>query len=113
MINNTIINDMVVEIGNKKKMRHFIREWMKYRGLNQATIANRLEVERSTISKLLSGQMRLSDIWLIGFAEALDVEVGDLFRDPKRPTQDELLAGLSDDDQIRIRLFADMLRKVS
>lgn len=89
-------------IGPKKVFRHYIQEWMQHRRLNQARTAERMDTDQATISKLLNGKLRMSDVWLFGFAEALDVDVADLFRDPKRPTQEELLAGLSDDDTRKV-----------
>lgn len=102
---------MVTRIGRKKPLKHFIREWMKHRGLNQARIAERLEVETGTVSKLLNGKLRLSDIWLVGFAEALNVDVPDLFRDPNRPTQNELLEGLSEEDTRKVISIIEAFKK--
>lgn len=92
----------VDRIGPRHAHRHYIREWMRKRGLSQAKVADRMDTDQATVSKLLTGKLRISDIWLYGFAEALDVAVPDLFRDPKRPTQDELLAGLSEEDTRKV-----------
>lgn len=102
---------MVDRIGPSKPFRHFIREWMDKRGLNQAQIAGRLEIETGTVSKLINGHMRMSDKWLAGFAWVLNVEVGDLFRDPNTPTQQELLDGLTDDQRETVINLINMLRK--
>lgn len=85
----------LARIGRKKPVRLFIHEWMKHRGLTQMDIANRLEVgSTGTISKKLAKPMQMSVEWLAKFAWALDVEVEDLYRDPHRPTQDDLLRDL-------------------
>ena len=102
----------VPRIGPKKAFKHYIREWMKVRGLNQSRIAERLETEQAAISKLLNGKQQLTETWLLGFAEALDLEVADLFRDPKRPTQEELLAGLSSTDAKKVISMIEAFKKV-
>ena len=55
--------------------------------------------------------MRLSDKWLSAIAWALDIEVADLFHDPKRPTQQELLDGLSEDQRATVLSLIDVLKK--
>lgn len=97
-------------IGPKKPFRHYIHEWIQHRDLDGVRMAGRMDVEPGTISKLLSGKMRLSDKWLVGFAEALDVEVIDLFRDPRRPTREELLAGLSEDDVQKVIQIIEVMK---
>lgn len=84
-------------IGSKKPPRLFIREWIDHKRLDQKRIAERMDVQEGTVSKLLNGQMRMTMEWLSGFAEALDVEFMDLYRDPARPTQNELLSRLPPD----------------
>lgn len=54
-----------------------------------------MDCKEGTVSKLLNGRMKMTMEWLAGFAEALNVSIVDLYRDPNRPTQDELLSGLS------------------
>ncbi len=98
-------------IGPTKPFRHFIREWMEEKGVNQERLAGRLEVESSTVSKLLTGRQRLSDVWLSGIAWALDVEVADLFRDPARPTQEQLLEGLSDEQKHTVLNLISVLKQ--
>lgn len=98
-------------IGPRKAFKHFIREWMDYKNVNQEALAGRLEVESSTISKLMTGRQRMSDKWLVGIATALDVEVADLFRDPLRPTRDELLAGLDDEQVQKVIQIIDVFKK--
>lgn len=100
-------------IGPSKPFVHFIREWMDKKDVNQERLAGRLEVESSTVSKLLTGRQRLSDKWLSAIAWALDVDVVDLFVDPNRPTRNELLEGLSDDQQATVIDLIKMLRKTA
>lgn len=100
-------------IGPSKPFVHYIREWMEHKDINQERLAGRLEVESSTVSKLLTGRMRLSDYWLGGIAWALDVEVADLFIPPDRPTRNELLEGLTDDQKATVINLIDMLKKTA
>lgn len=102
---------MVKRIGPKKPFRHYISEWMERKKLSQVEVAGRMECEPGTVSKLLSGKMRLSDVWLAGFAHALDVEIPDLFRDPNRPTQDDLLRGVSDSQRAQIISVIEALKR--
>lgn len=98
-------------IGPSKPFRHYILEWMEKKGVNQERLAGRLDCESSTISKLLTGRQRLSDVWLSGIATALDVEVADLFRDPSQPSRDELLADLSDEQKKIVTNLINVLRE--
>jgi len=100
----------MTRIGPSKPFRHYIPEWMEKKGVNQERLAGRLDCESSTISKLLTGRQRLSDVWLSGIAAALDVEVADLFRDPKQPTREELLAGLTEDQKRTVITLINALR---
>jgi transcriptional regulator with XRE-family HTH domain len=84
-------------IGPKKPFRTYIREWMHERKIDQRRLAERLDCKEGTISKLLNGKMQLTVNWLSAFAFALNVEVADLYRDPKRPSADELLARMPEE----------------
>jgi len=85
---------MLDRIGSKHPTKLYIREWMAQETptLTQKRLAERMNCEPGTVSKLLSGQMEMTTSWLANFADALDVSVPDLFRDPRAPTQAELLA---------------------
>jgi transcriptional regulator with XRE-family HTH domain len=102
---------MTPHIGPRKAFRHYIREWMEKKDVNQERLAGRMEVESGTISKLLSGRMRMSDKWLVGFAEALDVDVSDLLLDPNRPTQEDLLEGLDEESRATVINLIKVLRR--
>lgn len=60
--------------------------------IDQERLAGRMDCKPGTVSKLLSGQMKMTTNWLASFADALDVSVPQLFTDPEAPTRDELLA---------------------
>lgn len=90
---------MVERIGPRRPFQLFIKEWIERKGLDQKRVAERIGCEPGTLSKLISGRMRRTDEWLAAIAYALDIEVSDLFRDPKQPTPDDLLRGLTDDQR--------------
>lgn len=103
----------MTRIGPKSPHRHYIIEWMDHLGLNQSQVAGRMDTEQATVSKLLTGRQRLSDVWLYGFADAFDIEVADLFRDPNRPTQAELLEGLSEEDTRKVISIIQAFKQAS
>lgn len=98
----------VTRIGRRRPVRLFINEWMQHRGKTQVDIANRLEVgSTGTISKKLAKPEKMSIEWLAKFAWALDVEVEDLYRDPNRPTQEDLLR---DVDESKRTMLIEMIK---
>lgn len=84
---------------------------MEKRGLNQAQIAGRMDTEQAAISKLLRSKQQLTDTWMLGFAEALDIEVADIFRDPNAPTQNEILEGLTYDQKETVTQLISVMRE--
>jgi DNA-binding MarR family transcriptional regulator len=101
---------VMARIGPHKPHRHFIREWMKTKGVTQEKLADRLGISQGTVSKALKSRTVLTEEYLIGIAEALDVQVADLFRDPKSPTQEELLRGLSEPERQTVIRMIEALR---
>lgn len=97
-------------IGPRKPHRHFIREWMKAKGITQEKLADRMGITQGTVSKALKTKTVLTEAYLVGIAEALDVEVADLFRDPASPTREELLRGLSDTEKLTVIRMIEALR---
>ena len=97
--------------------RHFIREWRKYRGLTQEQLAGRLEVDRTTISKIESGKQEYSQGFLEATAYALRCEPADLImRDPTAPSAVwSIWDAIPDSDKPRaiaiLSTFADLSKK--
>lgn len=87
----------MAQIYGRKQARLFIREWIEFKKLDQRRVAERMDIKDGTVSKLINGHMQMTLTWLAGFADALDVEITDLFRDPNRPTQQDLLSGLNEE----------------
>lgn len=62
----------------KKKPRHFIREWRKFRQLNQEALAERVEMSPASISQIETYKQGWTDETLAALADALRCEPGDL-----------------------------------
>lgn len=68
-------------------MKHFIKEWRRYRGLTQEQLAARLEIDRTTVSKIESGKQEYSQGFLEAAAYAMRCEPADLImRNPSQPS---------------------------
>lgn len=84
---------MPPRIGRRRPARLYIAEWREDRGLTQEQLAGRLETSDVTISRWETGKRRPDLDAQAAIAEALDIEHADLFRDPARPTPNDLLRG--------------------
>lgn len=82
---------MIARIGPKKPRRNFLAQWRKDRELTQEQLAERVGTYKGQISNWENGNRSLSFDVLSALAEALNIEPMDIFRDPKRPSADELL----------------------
>lgn len=66
--------------------RTFIKEWRKYRDLNQESLAERVGTTQETISRLERGDIAYTQPMLEALADALRCEPADLImRDPTQP----------------------------
>ncbi len=85
---------MIDRIGKKHPSQLFIREWIEkiHPGVDDKRLAERMGISSGTFSKLLKGDMKMTTEYLAGFADLVDKSVPELFTDPQRPTQEELLA---------------------
>jgi transcriptional regulator with XRE-family HTH domain len=89
---------MVTRIGPSRPIRHFLVEWRKARGLTQQQLADRLpsgdddkQTGKDQVSRWERSQRGMTMEVQAALAEALDINPGDLFRDPATPSADELL----------------------
>jgi len=62
----------------------FLRDWRKDRGLTQPALADEAGLHRVTISRLETGREAPTMETVAKLAGALGIEVGELFRPPKR-----------------------------
>jgi len=103
---------MIERIGPKNPTRLYIREWIEKLEptLTNERLAERMDIAPGTLSKLLNGNMTMTVPYLAAFAHALDMEdPGQLFHDPNRPTMDELLRGIPQDEGQRIVRYVKLL----
>lgn len=83
--------DMIARIGPKRPRRQYLSDWRETRGLTQQQLAERVDTGKDQISRWESGKRGMSAGVIEALEEALQLEPGDLFRDPKQPSVDELL----------------------
>jgi transcriptional regulator with XRE-family HTH domain len=101
---------MIDRIGPKHPFRHYIRERMALRGVDQARLASMMDSTEATISKLLNGKMHLNDKYLAHIAYILGCSVADLFIDPSRPDPKDLLAQVPADKRQQLLDFVAFLK---
>ena len=81
-------------------------------GLDRKRLAERMEVSPGTITKKLADPSKIDALWMQHFADGLGLEdVTDLFRDPRAPTPDDLLRGLSPEQRREVADYADYVRQ--
>ena len=97
---------------------------MEHLGFTNRKLAERMDRAEGTVSKLLAAAdpvnsrgkrttQKITVEYLAEFADALNVEVPQLFRDPKAPTRDELLKGYSDEELTSAIQLIDHTRAIS
>lgn len=84
---------MATRIGPRKPPRLFIAEWRESKGLTQEQLAQRLDTTDVTISRWETRKRQPNLDALAAIAEALDIELRDLYRLPTTPSADALLRG--------------------
>lgn len=102
---------MGARIGPRRPRRTYLKEWREKKGLTQQQLADRLGVSDVTVHRWEKGIAKLSTPVMEAIAEALDIEPGDLYRDPARPTQDDLLRDLPPETVQEAIRFIDYLKK--
>jgi transcriptional regulator with XRE-family HTH domain len=88
---------MVPRIGRKQRSHLYIEQWMEARGLSDQKMADRIGVERPTVTRWRRQQHRLNPEKIAAIAAALDIEPAELWRPPSRPSVDALLRDADDD----------------
>lgn len=93
---------MPAKIGPKKAFIHFIAEHREAKGLTQKQLAERLGIDAMTVSRWERYETRVDFPILAAVAEALYgdmAEAEDILHHPDRPTANQLLRKLPDDDR--------------
>lgn len=70
---------------------------MEYRGLNAATLAGRMEMDRTTVWRWIKQQHRLNPDKQAQIAYALDIEPEELWNPPPRRSLDSMMKDQPDD----------------
>lgn len=61
-------------------VRHYLKEWRKYRRLTQDQLAGRVDVSRGLIAQYESGTTKIPEDMIYALANALQCDSWDLFR---------------------------------
>lgn len=71
-------------MARRLRFGHNVRRFRHSLGLSQEQLAERAGMDRKTVNRIEQGvhSVRLDNVWLI--AEALDVDIRDLFEDPEQ-----------------------------
>lgn len=96
----------------------YLREWRKYRKLSQETLADRLEIDRTTLSRIERGELPYNQDFLERAAVALGCEPEDIIsRDPLRPDPPRLvydaLMTVDNDTRTKVMAMIEALLKAS
>jgi DNA-binding Xre family transcriptional regulator len=98
--------------GKSGRRQHlYIAEWMEHRSLSDQKLADRVGVDRVTVTRWRTQQHRLDPGKIAALAEALDCEPEDLWRLPTRPSIDAMLKNESDEMVKRAMEVITILRK--
>jgi transcriptional regulator with XRE-family HTH domain len=82
---------MVTRIGPQQLRRNFLRQWRESKGLTQEQLAERVGTYKAQVSNWENAKRAMTFAVQSSLADALGIEPTDLFRDPARPSVDELL----------------------
>lgn len=103
---------MIARIGPKKPIRFYLAEWRTKRHLTQEQLAERVGTTKATISRWENQERDVGGRVLAALADALNLEVPDLYRDPEMPSADALMRNARQEDKITaLRLVATFLGK--
>ncbi len=104
-----------------RKLHLYIAEWRGERGLSQEQLGARIVLEdgegtlsrgvgKNTISRWEIDQKRLNPYKIAAIAEALDLELEDLYRPPSRPSLDAIVKNESDET---LSIAIDIVRRLT
>lgn len=86
---------MVTRIGSRRPRRNFLRAHREKQGLTQDQLADRIGTYKGQISNWENNHRSISGAVQEALEEALSLEPGDIYRDPDRPSADDLLRNAS------------------
>ena len=79
-----------------KQLGRRIKQIREMRGIKQVTLAERLNMEPSNLTRIESGYQFPKEENLVKIAQILEVEVGDLFQNNNQVSREEMLSKVSD-----------------
>lgn len=78
--------------------------------VSQRAMAERLNCQEGTVSKLLNGKMEMTNTWLMAFSMVLNLQVPDLYRNPDDEDPAALFSELSDEQKREAERFIRFLK---
>ena len=112
MFSGAYYADMARQIrpaNQKKRARHFVKEWRKIRGMTQESLAERINSTAGAISQLENGLINYTQPTLESIALALDVSTSELLSPPPSPDLVDLMKIMSTKDTETIRAIVSGL----
>lgn len=102
---------MVTRIGARRRERRpiYLAQWRAHRGLSAEQMAGRLGIERESYYRWEREPKRINLDKVSALADALDIEPGELWRLPERPSLDAIAADATPEQQAMV---ADVVRRV-
>ncbi len=100
---------MATRIGQRRRAHLYLEEWFAHRGLNDAKVADRLGLDRTTVWKWRTNPSRLDPGKMEALASALDIEPAQLYRPPESISLDAIAKDFSPDLK---EMAADILRRL-
>ena len=85
---------MVTRIGARRPRQLFLGEWREKRGLTQQQLADRVGTTKESVSRGENGKRQMNVAILAEMADALGIDVPDLFFSPDKPSPSELLRAM-------------------
>lgn len=86
---------MVTRIGPRRPRRNFLKAHREKHGLTQEQLADRIGTHKAQISNWENNRRAISSAAQEALEDALNLEPGDIHRDPDRPSADDLLRNAS------------------
>lgn len=95
---NISVADMEASIRKGARIHLYLVEWREHKGLSVERLAERLDVDRTTVWRWETGARRPTPSRQAQIAAALDIEPADLWRRPQsRPSIDAMLRDVPDE----------------